>query len=234
MANEINFNVNFAEAAKWEPYTGFGSAALFRQDGIFKFTIVDVKPALTKKNDPKFDLVLRCEDADEKGQVIYGQVMAGGTDKNGNPLSRQLWDLVASLAGATPEKVKGMAAIGTQGAAAVVGLLKGKTCHAEVRAESYTNPQTGVTATTSRPENFVAEIRYTEAVAIGAHRRERASLASVATPAVPAQPGVPAGAIALAQPAFGGAAAPAAAPAVNGAPAPAAVDPLAQLKALGL
>jgi len=211
MSDKISFKVDFGEAAGFVPYEGLGSSALLKQDGFYTATIQKVVPGKSKESgNPKFIFSLVVQDEDEKGQTVIGEALAGGKDKNGNALSRQLWEVFFSM-GMTQAQVQGLASNGMQDAEAVANTLTGKTVFINVEAETYKDN------TSSRVRGFIAKQRYEDARAANAHRKPHKAATSFSGP--------PAGAAA------GGISLP-----TNGIPngAAKASDPLSRLSGLNL
>lgn len=218
MADKISFVVDFAELANYTPVEGIGTSGLLKLDGFYSLTIHKVTLGRSKEaGNPKFILSTTVNDTDEKGQTIVAEVLAGGKDKNGNPLARQLGDLFHSM-GLTMEQVRAMANNGQQQGEAVANMLTGKTVHALIEAETYNGN------TTSRVRNFVGKTKYDDAVAANAHRKPRKADTQYATmPATGTQTTT------AAAPTISGLTIPTAAP-TNGA----MPDPMAKLGSLGL
>lgn len=167
MSDKISFKVDFGEAATYTPYEGLGTSSLLKQDGFYAVTITKVVAGRSKESqNPKFTIALSVIDEDEKGATLLADVLAGGKDKNGNPLSRQLWDVFHSM-GMTQAQVQGLAANGQQDGDVVISTLTGKTVYANVEAETYNGN------TSSRVRGFIAGQRYNDAKAANAHRKPR-------------------------------------------------------------
>jgi hypothetical protein len=176
VAEKISFKVDFGEAASFVPYEGLGSSALLKQDGFYMATINKVVPGKSKESgNPKFIFSLTVQDEDEKGQTVIGEALAGGKDKNGAPLSRQLWEVFFSM-GMTQQQVQALAANGLQDAEAVATTLTGKTVFLNVEAETYNGN------TSSRVRGFIAKQRYEDAKAANAHRKAHKAATSFSGP----------------------------------------------------
>ena len=213
MSDKVSFKVDFGEAASYTPYDGLGASALLKQDGLYKATIQKVIPGRSKSGNPKFTLSIVVQDEDEKGQSIIGDVLAGGRDKDGNPLSRKLWDVFFSM-GMTQDQVRALASNGQQDEAVVVNALTGKTVFVNIEAETWEGK------TSSRIQSFTSGQKYADAIAANAHRKPRK--ADVAFTGAPAGISTPAPAASL-----NGSGSPVAS-------APAAADPLSRLRGLNL
>lgn len=215
--DKVSFVVDFAEAAAYTPVEGIGTSGLLKLDGFYSLTINRVTLGKSKEaQNPKFILSTTVNDADEKGQTIIAEVLAGGKDKNGNPLSRQLWDLFHSM-GYSQDQVRALAGNGAQPGDAVAAMLTGKVVHALIEAETYNGN------TTSRVRNFVAKTRYEDAVAANAHRKPRKADTQYATIPTTATAAPVTGPSTLTMPTIGGTT-------TNGA----LPDPMAKLNGLGL
>lgn len=206
---DISFKVDFGEAAGYTPYEGVGTSALLKMDGFYAVTIQKVTPGRSKDaGNPKFILTCVVQDEDEKGQTLIADVLAGGKDKNGNPLSRQLWDVFHSI-GLTQQQVQALATNGAQDMSVVINSLQGKIGYANVEAETYNGN------TSSRVRGFVSSQKYNDAKAANAHRKPRRADQSFS--------GAPAGVAATSTPSV-----------LNTNGAAKSADPLARLSGLNL
>jgi hypothetical protein len=165
MSNE-KITIDLAGLADYTPVEGFGSSSLLAKDGLYKCTITKMKSDKSKSGNNKFTVNLTVQDEDEKGATLIGDILLSGVDKNGSPNVRQLGDLLLSV-GMSQEAIRALAPKGVIDAEAMAGNLTGKTAHVSVEAETYNGNMT------SRPRNYVAPQRYTDAVAASAHRKPR-------------------------------------------------------------
>lgn len=203
-----NMMVDLSDLAGFTPYEGLGSSSLLKQDGSFKVQLTKLVPGKTDGNDGKFKLtyVAVVQDEDEKGATLIGDILCSGKDKNGNPMIRQLGEVLLST-GSTLETIRNSLSKQTNvDLNALANALKDKIGYARVEAETYEG------RTTSKVKGFITEQAFKDAVAANAHRRPRRD----AQPFV-SQPG---------QQAANGV--------LNGSTGTKAADPTAQLANLGL
>jgi hypothetical protein len=226
MANDkVSFKVDFTEAAKYDPNPdaglGGGPTVPFKKDGVYKFKLEKIEAARSKSGNPKLEVQLRCMDADEAGKKVYGDILCGGTDKNGDPNSKQLFDAIVATGKATLEQVKTQMAVwGQVDIEQVIATYFpiGVELHGSTRTEA--NPSNGQLNT--KLNGTLPAANVAKAVAENKHRWEYRGNVSQATPSglpslpAPGNGGIP-GLPNL--PGLGAAPAPAAAPAM-GMPAP--------------
>jgi hypothetical protein len=163
-----------------------GSSELLSHDGTFKFTIKNAKSGKSKSGNDKLTVVLVCEDEDNKGRQLIKDVAAGGNDKNGKPLVRQLGDLLLAQ-GTGVEKIRAIGAQGSIDLDALAQQLTGRAVFATVSADTYEGK------TRSQIDNFVPVERYDADKAVGAHRKPHAVTGTIAAPtgAIAASSGAP-------------------------------------------
>jgi len=219
MSKPETFNIDFTEAKDYTTFEGIGGGALLKQNGMYAGVVTKLLPRKTAKGDGMMYVVVTLSDADEKGQQIGGNVMCTGKDRNGDPMSRQLWALIESM-GFTQAQVQGLAANGVQSVEAAMQLLINKPCHMQVESEVYDSKET------SKVKNWITVAHYNEAIAAGAHRQPRAAQQSFTGTAPVAS---------LAPKGTNGAGGPPSLLNIGGAPSMApSTDPLARIQSGGL
>lgn len=175
--------IDVSSLSTWAPYEGIGAGDLFTADGVFSFTI---KSATTKiVGDAKREallLSLICLDEDNKGRQINHNCIIGGVDNKGNPMVRNLGELFFSL-GKSQDEVKAYASQGQLDLEQIAKAITGKTCYGRVSAEEFNNK--GKVQRNSKIDSLIGKAAYTDAVALGGHRKPHGFTA--ATSSAPAQ-----------------------------------------------
>jgi len=234
MADKISFKVDVTGAGTFTPNPdaglGGGPAGVVKKDGIYQLKIEKLTPVFSDPKPgspakPMLELQGRVVDADEAGIKLYGNVICGGLDRNGEPLVRQLFEFLhsAGVPAATIQQLAQYRELDVEQLLTTY-LPIGKTFFANVRTE----PKFNGTGLTSKINGFVPPENAQKAIAENKHRweiRAEAKVAPATLPAMPAAagslpglPGLPAG-VPAAMPTNGAhAAAPAALPGLPGLP----------------
>ena len=224
MADKVSFKIDCNEVDGYTPNAdaglGGGPGATVKMDGVYNFQLEKATPDRANSGNPTIEIVVRITDEDEKGGKLYGTILCGGKDKNGDYNSKQLWDYLMAR-GLPLEQVKQMKQYGPIDVEALIGtyLQPGATFAGTVRTEI--NPKNGQPK--SKFNGSVTPENAAKAKAEGKHRWPARLTTSAAAPSgLPSLPGVGGGIPGL--PGLPGvtlpglpAAAPAAAAPVNGA-----------------
>lgn len=211
MAEKISFNIDLGELSNYTPTEGLGGNSLMKQDGFYSGQITKILLKKSQAGHPMFLVQQIVQDADEKGASLLQNVLCGGKDKNGDPLSRQLGQFLTGM-GLSQDQIREFAKNGIVDGEQVAAKFVGKIVYFSAEAESYEGKMS------SKISNYVSKQQYDDAVAANAHRKpRRADVTFSGTPA-----GVTTGPTNVGGPAAG---------AQNGAAKP---DALTALKALNL
>jgi hypothetical protein len=172
MAENINPTFQFGPLANFKMYSGEGGADCVPFDGIVKVTTTSfstytskAKPGEQGKPMVRWNMVI--EDEDAKGMRLISHVHAGGVDRHGEPMARQLAESMVSM-GTTEENIQKNAQ--QNAAMPLVELCEkyvGRTGYVEISADEYEGEET------TRVDNWVTAERYTQAKSVGAHRKPR-------------------------------------------------------------
>ena len=210
-----NFNpdqmvVDLTPLEKFTPVQGIGTSDLLSQDGIFKLNLEVAKP----KQSEKGDVMLLCafaidpaEGGADAGKRLVRNVMAGGVDKNKEPMVRQLGELLMS-AGRTTDQVRTeIAGFKTSTLSKVCGFVEAevKVAYGRCRAKPYEGQLV------TEIEGFVSAEEYEAAKKNGSYRKAhrptaggagaaQAAMGGAQLGAAPAPQAAPAGGAAAAQP----------------------------------
>lgn len=177
MADKIAFNVDLGELANFTPTEGLGGNALLKQDGFYKGHITKIVLKKSSTGNPMWLVQQIVDDEDEKGQSLLQNVLLGGKDKNGEPLSRQLGAFMTGV-GLTQDQIRAFAQKGSVDGEQLAQLFIGKPVHFSAEAETYEGKMS------TKINNYVSEQQYKDAVAANAHRKPRRADASFSgTPA---------------------------------------------------
>lgn len=174
-SDKVSFTVDLGELANYTPTEGLGGNALLKMDGFYSGQITKVLLKKSSTGNPMFLVQQIVQDADEKGQSLLQNVLCGGKDKNGEPLSRQLGQFLTGL-GMTQDQIRAFAANGVQDGEALAAKFVGKIAYFSVEAETYESKMS------SKINNYISKQQYDDAVAIGAHRKPRRADVSFAGP----------------------------------------------------
>ncbi len=203
--------IDLGDLKGWTPYEGLGANDHLTHDGLFEFVIVklksDVSDGEKTKGAPMLTVAVDIVDPDNAGKHLVRNVMAGGKDKNGEPLARQFGEFLNSLAqrDAKPGEpfskewiAATLAAYGQQPLDTIVAQLGiiGRKGIAQI-ATSYYKQEAK-----SDIENFKTYAEYDKAKAANTHRKPHrpapqfsgppAGFAPTAgAPGLPALPGMP-------------------------------------------
>lgn len=177
MADANNKVVDLSGLGGYVHVDGIGTSDLFTHDGIFKMLPLRFKPTLSEGERSKGELMLLASlaaDATEDtadsvngGRKIIRNIMCGGKDKNGEPMIRQLGELLES-AGWTVEQIREIAKNGsTDGEKLAVYVQNACAAgvYAEVSARSYDGKMM------SEITRFVSAADYEAAKKNGAYRK---------------------------------------------------------------
>ena len=166
MADKITFNIDLGELANYTPTEGLGGNSLMKQDGMYSAVITKILLKKSQAGHPMFLVQQIVQDADEKGASLLQNVLCGGKDKNGDPLSRQLGQFLTGM-GLTQDQIRAFAANGVADGEAVASKFVGKTVYFTAEAETYEGKMS------SKVGNYITPQAYNDAVAANAHRKPR-------------------------------------------------------------
>ena len=111
MAEKISFNIDLGELSNYTPTEGLGGNSLMKQDGFYSGQITKILLKKSQAGHPMFLVQQIVQDADEKGASLLQNVLCGGKDKNGDPLSRQLGQFLTGM-GLSQDQIREFAATG--------------------------------------------------------------------------------------------------------------------------
>jgi len=160
--------LDFSGCDPYTPYEGGGHDFL-GVEGHIEVKIDSTKVQTTKDGSKgKLKIGLICQDEDVKGCHIFADVLYTGTDKNGNKLIRQFFDVLAST-GTPVERINTFITSGAQMSIDdACQQLHNKTAYVEVRNREWEgNISTSV-------ENFVTKDLYETYKSTGRHRKTSA------------------------------------------------------------
>lgn len=177
MADKISFNIDLGELANYTPTEGLGGNSLMKMDGFYSAQITKILLKKSQAGHPMFLVQQIVQDADEKGASLLQNVLCGGKDKNGDPLSRQLGQFLTGM-GLSQEQIREFAKNGIVDGEQVAAKFVGKTVYFSSEAETYEGKMS------SKISNYVSKQQYDDAVAANAHRKpRRADVTFSGTPA---------------------------------------------------
>lgn len=185
MSDKVSFKIDFRDGMKYDPNPeaglGGGPTLPVKKDGIYKVRLDKIDTARSKSGNPKFEVQVKILDADEAGKKMYGDILCGGIDKNGEPNSKQLFDAIVSTGKATVEQVKTqMAAWGEVDAEQVIAT------YFPIGVEFYVTTRTEASQSNgqlyTKMNGCLPAANAAKAVAEGKHRWEYRGNVSQATP----------------------------------------------------
>jgi len=163
-----NITINFADALKYEPYTGDGAAVLLPFDGMVRTKILKFKTGTSSTGNKTVKLVLAVAEDDVSG-TLYADIAVTGARSDGKANVEKFFDLLIS-AGQNLDQLRQAGQAGKEGTVNEIlnGLIKsGTVVICDVKADTYEG------RTSSKVNNFVSPQRFSDAQTAGTARRTR-------------------------------------------------------------